>query len=464
MTVEPPPKTAVHDPRRVLLVATLSLVTLSVPFHQAAVVPVLDLIGRQLGASGEFVGWLMTANLLAAAASTPLIGRLVDIRSKKKVLLVALALVAFGSLLGAVATSTAVLIVGRILQGVAFALYPVAVSILRDEIDPEHQARLITALSAMLGFGGALGLVTTGLLMTGDASYHRTFWQSTVLAVAVLVAAAFGIPSRARRMSGPIDWVGALGLAVGLSLVLMAISQGRVWGWQAPATIASALIGFVVLRAWWSHGVRCAQPLVSTRMLTRRPILFASAATLFVSMGLYFSLLGVTAFVEDSAGINATVLTTSVDFLLPGALAAGVTSLAASWLIGHLGARVVSVVGASMGLVGFLMLLFWHSTPWHVIAASLLTNAYASLGYGALLVLLLEHVPAEEAEAAGSLNAVVRMVGATIGAALTGALLETGTLGQHPEAGFDAVFGIAAITAFGVISLVVGNRRTGAAT
>jgi len=82
------------------LVAVLSLVVLTVSILQTSVVPVLDVIGRQPGASADAVSWVVTANLLAAAASTPLIGRLADLRDKKRMLL------------------------ARVLQGTAFSLYP----------------------------------------------------------------------------------------------------------------------------------------------------------------------------------------------------------------------------------------------------------------------------------------------------------------------------------------------------
>ena len=150
----------VHRPR--LLVVTLSLVVLTVSILQTAVVPVLDVIGRQLNASADAVSWVVTANLLAAAAGTPLIGRLADIRNKKHVLLAVLALVLAGSLLAATTASIPLLLLARVLQGTAFSLYPIAVSILRDEVPADRLLRSIAVLSAMLGFGGGAGLVVTG--------------------------------------------------------------------------------------------------------------------------------------------------------------------------------------------------------------------------------------------------------------------------------------------------------------
>ncbi|MDT5184231.1 MAG: hypothetical protein QOI29_2389, partial [Mycobacterium sp.] len=84
-----------------LLVAGLSVVVLTVAVLQTAVVPVLGIIAHQLNASTVAASWAVTANLLAAAATTPLIGRLADLHSKKRVLLTVLVVVLLGSVLAA---------------------------------------------------------------------------------------------------------------------------------------------------------------------------------------------------------------------------------------------------------------------------------------------------------------------------------------------------------------------------
>ena len=162
-----------------VLVAALSLAALTVALLQTAVVPVLGIIAHQLDVSSVAVSWAVTANLLAAAAATPLIGRLADLHNKKHVLLVVLVIVLVGSVLAATTSSLPLLIVARVLQGVSFSLYPICVAILRDELPEEQVVRSLAVLSGTLGFGGGTGLVVTGLLMNGTAGYHRVFWLTT---------------------------------------------------------------------------------------------------------------------------------------------------------------------------------------------------------------------------------------------------------------------------------------------
>lgn len=444
------------------LVATMSVVALTVAILQTGVVPVLGVMARQLNVSTLDVSWAVTANLLAAASSTPLLGRLADLHIKKRVLLAVLTLVLAGSLLGALTSSLPLLIVARVLQGASFALYPIGVSILREELPADRLMGAMAVLSGVLGFGGGLGLVITGLLMRGDASYHRVFWFTVAFLAVVIVAVVVVVPTRQRSAAGTVDWAGAAGLAAGLSLVLLAITQGNVWGWTAPRTLVAGFGGAVVLGLWWWWERRCSQPLVSTVMLARRPILLTNLATVAVGMGLYFAFLGLTGLVQaptaSGYGFGATVLEASVVYLLPGALAGFLTALVSGRYIQRYGARPVLAVGTVLGAVGFSLLAVAHAEAWQVIAASLLVNAYISLAYGALPALVIQEVDVGETGVATSINAIARTVGAAAAAAVVAVLLSRNLNGYPPESSYTATFALGAVSGLIGLLLIAASR------
>jgi hypothetical protein len=171
-----------------------------------------------------------------------------------------------------------------VLQGASFALYPIGISILREELPPARMMSAMAVLSGVLGFGGGMGLVITGLLMRGDAGYHRTFWFTAAFSALVLVLATVVVPRRESSATGTVDWAGAAGLAIGLSGVLLALTQGKTWGWGSALTIVSVVVGVAALGLWWWWERRCVHPLVSTAMLSRRPILLTNIATVSVGM------------------------------------------------------------------------------------------------------------------------------------------------------------------------------------
>ncbi|MFG1932919.1 MFS transporter [Mycobacterium sp. NPDC048908] len=446
-----------------LLIPGLSIVVLTVAVLQTAVVPVLGVIANQLSVSMVAASWAVTANLLAAAAATPLIGRLADLHSKKRVLLIVLIVVLAGSILAATTTSLALLVVARVLQAASYGLYPISIAILREELPDDRMGSAMSVLSGTLGFGGGTGLVVVGLLMSGQAGYHRVFWLTTAFTVVVIAIAVFVVPARERAATGTIDWLGAFGLATGLSAVLLAITQGHSWGWTSAPTISCAAGGGVVLCGWWWWERRASQPLVSTRMMTRRPIMLTNLATVFVGMGLYFAFLGLTQFVQishDAAGygFGATVLQASVVYLLPGALTGFLVALASGRFIDRFGAGPVLMVAAVAGIAGFVFIALAHDAPWQIIAAGILANAYISLGYGALPALVVAEVGAAETGIATSMNAIARTVGSALAAAVVAVLLGRSVNGVPMESSFVAIFAGGAITAALAMVLIAFSR------
>src|SRR4029079_6666543 len=250
-----------------------------------------------------------------------------------------------------------------------------------------------------------------------------------VIAIVVIV-----VPARPRSATGSIDWLGAIGLVAGVSSVLLAITQGHTWGWMSPRTLASAVFGIAVMVGWWFWERRAKQPLVSTKMLSRRPIMLTNLATVFVGMGLYFAFLGLTQFVQipyaaAGYGFGATVLEASVVYLLPGAVTGFLVALVSGRFIDRFGARPVLITAAVAGIAGFLFIALAHDAKWQIIVASILANAYISLGYGALPALVVAEVDTGETGVATSMNAIARTVGSSLAAAMVAVLLGRTTNG-----------------------------------
>lgn len=436
------------------LVATLGAVILIVSVMQTGFVPIVAAIATQLHVSPTAASWSVTANVLTAAAATPLIGRLADLFNKKTVMLSMLALILAGSLLGALTSSLPLLVLGRAVQGTSFALYPVAISILREDLPGERLIRGIAALSMALGLGGALGLLFTAFLMPEGADYHRIFWLFAAMTVAVIAPVFRVVSNRPSGTPESVDWVGGAVLAGGLSLLLLAITQGSDWGWAR--TIAAVSVGLAVLGFWRHRNRRQAHPLVAPEILSRRPVLLANVAGFLIGMGSYFSLLGLSTFAGYQFGTSVQGI--SLQVMLPGAIAGTVTALAAGRLIERFGARPVLVMGALTGVIGFAALAGWHTARWELVLAAVLTNVYIGLAYGALPALIVGDVESGDTAVANSLNGIFRKVGGATGAAVVGAILGPGGGGAPAAGAFLAVFVAGAITATVAVLLVCIGR------
>src|SRR5271166_1655357 len=165
-----------------LILAVLSLGGLAYAMLSSSVVPALPTMQRALGVSETEITWLLTAYLLSASVGTAIIGRLGDMYGKERVLLITLVVLSLGTLLAAVSSSLVVLILARFIQGASGGIFPLAFGIVRDEFPREKVAGSIGLLSAVLGVGGGLGIVGSGLVIE-RLSWHWLFWIPLVAIV-----------------------------------------------------------------------------------------------------------------------------------------------------------------------------------------------------------------------------------------------------------------------------------------
>lgn len=96
--------------------AVLTLGAIAYALLQSLVLPALPTIQHSLDVSQTTVTWVLTAYLLGAWVGTPIVGRLGDMHGKERVLVIVLGILAFGTLISAVATSIGLLLLGRLIQ------------------------------------------------------------------------------------------------------------------------------------------------------------------------------------------------------------------------------------------------------------------------------------------------------------------------------------------------------------
>jgi predicted MFS family arabinose efflux permease len=456
-----------------LLVLALGLGVTTLSLLQSLVVPVLGTIEDQLGVSAGAAGWVLTANLLAAAVLTPVLGRLGDLRGERPVILGILVAVAVGTLLAIVTSSLPLLLLGRILQGASYGLFPLSISVLRRELPEARLGVAMSVVSSTLAVGGVAGLVATGLLVGEDGDYRRPFWIGLAVTVLSLVLTARLLPHRAPSGSGRVDWWGALVLGAGLALLLLPVSQGNAWGWGSPATLGCLTGSVLVLAAWVFLQRRTAQPLVRPAMLADRRTIVPNIAGLMTGVALFASFLAVLQYVQAPPeiagyGFGASMLAAAVIYLLPGGIAGIVVAPLAGRAVTRLGALPTLLAGAALGVGGFLLLAFLRGQPWLVVVAGLLTQLSVTVAYAALPALVVQAVRADETGVANAVNSIARSVGQALGSTVAVALIAAGL---DPVTGFPrgsaftqvALIGAAATLAVVVVALLglLADRRGG---
>ncbi|WP_078843028.1 MFS transporter [Streptomyces albus] len=421
-----------------VLVLALGSAAMVVSMMQTLVVPILPVIREELSLTSSGASWLITATLLSAAVFTPLLGRLGDQRGKRPVLLGVLALTVAGSVLAATASSLPLLITARVMQGASTAIFPLALSVLRDELPADRLPGAMGLVSGTLAFGSGFALVGAGLLTRGpEAGYDRVFWLAAVLSAVALAAVALAVPPSPEPAGGRTDWAGAALLATALVLFLLPVSQGNGWGWGSPPVLGCLAGAAVATAAWVLVERRVREPMVDMRMFVLRPVLFTNIAGVLLGFGMFTQFIGISYLVQTPRelagyGFGASVLRASVLYLLPGAMASLVAAQLGGALVRRIGARITLAAGACAGVTGFALLALAHSAPAAVVTGGVLTGVAVAFGFATLPAFIVAGVPAHQSGIANGINSISRSVGSSVASAVITTLLAANTLPDLP--------------------------------
>ncbi len=432
---------------------------------QSLVAPALPDLQHALHTSEGSVSWVLTSYLLSASVATPLLGRLGDMYGKERFLMVALAFMSAGTLVAALASSLPLMLVGRVIQGAAGGIFPLAIGIIRDEFPRERVASAIGLMSALLGVGGGLGVVLAGPIVD-HLSFHFLFWLPLIPVVAATVATRVFVPESPVRTPGRVNWTGAALMSAGLVAVLVAISQAVNWHWLSSRTLGCFALGLVLLALWVRSETRSSQPLVDMRMMRIRGVWTTNLVGFLLGFGMYSSFILLPQYVESPARAGygfASSVTAAGLFLAPSTLAMLVVGAQTGRLERLFGSKPPLLSGGAFALASFAVLAFARDARWEIYLASTLLGAGIGLAFAAMANLIVENVGPTQTGVATGMNTVMRTLGGGFGGAITGSIL-AGTVGAsgYPTAhGYTGAFGLCALAlAIAVVAgLAIPGRR-----
>lgn len=407
------------------LVPVLVWCGIVVSLMQTITVPLLPHFPRLLDTSAGNASWVITITLLASAVCTPMAGRLGDLYGRRLMLLVSLGVLVTGSVVCALSRTVVPMVIGRGLQGAAMGVVPLAMAVLRERMPAERLGSTVGLMSATGGVGGAVGLPIAALVVQ-KADYHFLFWGAAVLGTLCFGLVLVCVPASPSRAAGRFDVWGALGLATGLPLLLIAVGKGAQWGWAGPRTLGTAGAGVLVLAVWWRFELRSAGPLVNLRTAASPRILATNVATLVIGFALYAQNLVFPQIMQlpTSTGYGLGVpLVISALYLAPPGLAMMIAVSGATRLSRAHGPKTSLLVGMLVLGVAYGVAPSMLGSPWHILTISLFTAAGIGLAFAALPALIISSVPARDTGAATGLNALMRSVGMTVSAAVIGTVL-----------------------------------------
>jgi MFS family permease len=444
----------------------LATAALAFSLLQSLIIPAIPQLEHTLHTSEDGASWLLTAYLLSAAIATPILGRIGDQTGKEKMMVIVLVALSVGTLVSALASSLPIMIVGRVIQGAAGAVFPLAFGIIRDEFPPERVAGAIGVLSAILGLGVGAGILLAGPILE-HLSYHWLFWFPLVMALGATVATFVFVPESPVRAGRGINWVGALLMSGWLVTGLLAVSYGPTWGWHSATVLVLFAATLVLLGLWvWSE-LRARSPLVDMHMMRIPAVWSTNLAALLFGFGMFAMFITVPQFAQTPSsagyGFSASV-TQSGLYLVPFATAMLVIAPLTGRLSRSVGSKVVLIAGSLFAAASYGLLVFDHSAPWTIYTAAGLLGVGVALGYASMANLIIDAVPPEQTGVATGMNTNIRNIGAALGSGIATSFVIGQILpnGYPKESGYVLAFaasGIALVVA--ALAALAIPRRTG---
>jgi MFS family permease len=443
------------------VVAAVTYTTGLYAFQQMTVIPALPAFERELHASTEWTTWLLTVFLLSSCLATPILGRLGDQFGAKRVLLIVLCLFFVGCVGAAFAGNIWVLIACRAVQGLSGASVPLGLTVVRQNLPPERSGKAVAKISVIIMIATGLGAAVSGAVVA-YLSWRYLFVITGAAAIGAIVWLARVVPRSPEHESKRIDVAGASLLGLGLTAVLLALTQAPSWGVTSWRTLALFAAGVAVLVQWVRVERRVTEPMVDVRMLVRRPVLVANAIQ-FLGLGLAGTAVFVlvprivttpSQYPPDLArlatyGFGASVAVAGL-YLLPLSIGA-FASRGLSVRIGdRYGWKLVLALGPLICALSLIFLALFHARPWQILAALLAMGIAHPMMSGTVAKVVVEAVKAEETGVAIGMSVVIRQIGASIGAQAVAAVLSVDTIARTvvpAESAYTLAFSVGAVAA-----------------
>jgi EmrB/QacA subfamily drug resistance transporter len=432
LTYQRDPDEATHVPRHLTLaLVVIAAAQLMIVLDATIVNVALPHIQQALGFSGAGLEWIITAYSLAFGSLLLLGGRLGDIFGRRRIFITGIAVFAAASFAGGFATTEWWLLISRAIQGGGAALAaPTALALIATTFPmgaPRNRALGVWA--GMAGAGGAIGLLLGGVLTT-YVSWRWVFFVNVPIALLVLSLAPFALVGTA-RLPRRLDIPGAVTSTAGLALLVYGLThaaagQDGVGHWGDPVTIAALALSAVLLAAFVYIERRVAEPEFPLHLLKSRRRSGAFVMMLLLGTAMFAVFFFLTIYVQTVWGYSAVKAGVAwVPF--PISLIA-LNIFVARYLVARIGVRPLLLVGPLAAGTGFMLLSRLSPTGnyWSdLFVPMLILSTGMAMMFVPLTLMIVAHVPHEEAGSASSLLNIGQQVGGSIGLAAIGTIAWT---------------------------------------
>jgi EmrB/QacA subfamily drug resistance transporter len=386
----------------------------------------LPTLSEEFGVGASSIEWVVVGYLLSLAVWIPASGWIGDRVGTKRTFLFAIATFTIASALCGQAHSLWELVAFRVLQGVGGGMMtPVGTAMLFRAFPPEQRAQASTVLIIPTVMAPALGPVVGGFLVT-TASWRWIFYVNVPIGILAFVFGALFLREHTEHTAGPFDAAGFVLSGGGLALVLFALSQGPMHGWQSPEVVVAGTLGLAAFALLTVVELRKRAPMLALRLLADRMFRNANLASLFSYASFAGFLFVLPLFLQDLRGLSPleSGLTT-----FPQALGVLASSQLAGRLYPRIGPRrmmAFGLTGAALTVASFAFVDLTTSL-WVIRGLMFTRGAFMAFLFIPLQAATYATITPTDTGRATAIYSTQRQVAAALGVATLATVLTTAT-------------------------------------
>ncbi|WP_086819607.1 MFS transporter [Allokutzneria sp. NRRL B-24872] len=405
---------------RWIALATLVLAILLVSLDTTVLSLAIPHLTESLKPTSTQILWIGDIYAFVLAGLLVTMGTLGDRVGRKKLLLIGSAGFGLFSAIAAFAPSANLLILARVVQGVAGAtLMPSTLSIIRNIFtNPRERGFAVAVWGAMASAGAALGPLVGGVLL-------QHFWWGSVFLINVpvmIVLIGVGLwvlPESKDPVPGAWDLPSVFASLIGVVAVVYGVKELTVYGWAQPLALPVAALGVFALVWFCRRQMVIPHPLVDIRLFRNPKFSSAIMSTLLAVLGLAgasFILSQFLQLVQGYSPLNSGLLN------LPGTVGAVTGGLMSSTIAHRWSARKATSIGLVVIAAGLCIALGFEpdTSAWTVGLVMFTAGGGAGLAFTVNANLVLTAAPKEKSGAASALSETAYQLGAALGIALLG--------------------------------------------
>jgi DHA2 family methylenomycin A resistance protein-like MFS transporter len=407
---------------RTLILLTMSLGVLIAQVDTSVVNLAIKQIGSSLHAGVSTLQWVVDAYNLVYASLLLTAGGLADIYGRRRIFVLGIVLFTAGSLVCGLAPNATVLVIGRGVAGLGAALeIPTSLAILTVAYpDTRERTRALGLWASCNGLAFVIGPTLGGVLVDA-AGWRSIFLLIVPICIVALALALTAVPESKDPKDRSLDVPGQVLAIVALGALSVGVIEGPHWGWTSPYGILSFGIALAAAVAFFRLQARSDNGLVPLSILKSKVFSASLGIAAAMTFGMYAMLFLTPLYLQAVRGASALVAGFE---LLPMSVAFVIVSQLSGRIANRFGPRLPMTAGmAAMGTGLFMLALIALNDSFVLIEAALLViGCGLGLNTAPVNAVAVANVPAARSGTASGLVNTARMVGATLGVAVLGAV------------------------------------------